>query len=237
MNHFEGAMTNNSKQYLVAATKSWNLELFNEFFGDQNNWHLVTTLEEFEQIDLQALEPEFIFFPHWSWIVPEHIVQNYTCVCFHMTDLPFGRGGSPLQNLISRGFKETKLSVLKMSAKLDEGPIFFKLPVSLEGNAEEIYRTVSRLSFEAMLKLVQQPMQPQAQTGEPTYFKRRKPAESQITDFSTTEKIYDHIRMLDAEGYPPAYIEVNDTRFEFSNAQKIGDELIAKVKVVKKDAK
>ena len=32
----------------------------------------------------------------------QEIHENYKCIIFHMTDLPFGRGGSPLQNLISR---------------------------------------------------------------------------------------------------------------------------------------
>ena len=41
-----------------------------------------------------------IFIPHWSFIIPKEIYQNFECILFHMTDLPFGRGGSPLQNLI-----------------------------------------------------------------------------------------------------------------------------------------
>jgi len=43
-----------------------------------------------------------------------------------MTDLPFGRGGSPLQNLIVRGFTHTKLSALRVEKGLDTGDIYLK---------------------------------------------------------------------------------------------------------------
>lgn len=62
---------------------------------------------------LELLLPKFIFFPHWSWLIPEDIHTRFECVVFHMTDLPYGRGGSPLQNLIVRGHKETKLTALR----------------------------------------------------------------------------------------------------------------------------
>ncbi len=49
---------------------------------------------------------------------------NFNCVVFHMTDLPFGRGGSPLQNLISRGIYKTKISAIKVVKEIDAGPIY-----------------------------------------------------------------------------------------------------------------
>ena len=52
--------------------------------------------------------PKYIFFPHWSKKVDTKIVNNYECVCFHETDLPYGRGGSPIQNLILRNQKMIK---------------------------------------------------------------------------------------------------------------------------------
>ena len=43
-----------------------------------------------------------------------------------MTDLPFGRGGSPLQNLLLRDIEKTKISLIKMNNKLDQGDIVQK---------------------------------------------------------------------------------------------------------------
>ncbi len=38
----------------------------------------------------------------------------------HMTDVPYGRGGSPLQNLIARGHTSTKLTAMRMTAEVDK---------------------------------------------------------------------------------------------------------------------
>ena len=37
-----------------------------------------------------------------------------------MTDLPYGRGGSPLQNLIIRGFESTKISAIEFKMELTQ---------------------------------------------------------------------------------------------------------------------
>ena len=58
---------------------------------------------------------------------------------FHITDLPYGRGGSPLQNLIERGYSSTKLTALRCTADLDAGPIYSQEVLNLAGTAEEIF--------------------------------------------------------------------------------------------------
>ena len=45
---------------------------------------------------------------------------------------------------------------------------------------------------------------------------------------------YDHIRMLDHEGYPKAYIDFNGMRIIFDNAKISSKELTAKIKIIPK---
>ena len=57
---------------------------------------------------LSELNPAYIFFPHWRWIIPEEIFSKYKCIGFHTSNLPHGRGGSPIQNqIIERIYKTT----------------------------------------------------------------------------------------------------------------------------------
>ena len=49
---------------------------------------------------VRKIDPDFIMFPHWSYLVPEKIVNDFKCICFHSSPLPYGRGGSPIQNMI-----------------------------------------------------------------------------------------------------------------------------------------
>ena len=59
-------------------------------------------------------------------MIPSKIYQKFETIIFHMTDVPFGRGGSPLQNLIIRGYKISKLSAIKCTKKIDGGPVYLK---------------------------------------------------------------------------------------------------------------
>ena len=53
------------------------------------------------------------------------------------------------------------------------------------------------------------------QEGEPVLFSRRKPAQSNLASCPEGDlsSWYDQIRMLDAEGYPHAFLEIHGMRF------------------------
>ena len=89
-------------KYLIATIKSWNIHNYNKLKETHHDceFMMVNSKEELTVSLLEEFKPKYIFFPHWSWIIPEEIYNNYNCVVFHSTDLPFGRGGSPLQTLI-----------------------------------------------------------------------------------------------------------------------------------------
>lgn len=224
-------MENNN--YLVATLKNWNIKMFNEVIKHYNgNWHLITDSSDLNLANIKKINPKYIFFPHWSDIVPIEILNESTCVCFHETDLPYGRGGSPIQNLISSGHKETVITALKMTEKLDSGNIYLKTPLSLEGLAEEIFLRAAYIVADMIKIIIEDNPTPIEQIGEPTFFKRRKPFESKINkDIISLRKLFNHIRMLDAETYPKAFIEYGSFRFELSRPALKTDEIIADVRI------
>ena len=110
-------------RYVVATIKPWMLMEYEKRVGAfSGNWTLLNQPTELTLQQLDEISPRYIFFPHWSWRVSEEILDKFECVCFHMTDVPFGRGGSPLQNLILGGHAKTKISALRMTRKMDAGP-------------------------------------------------------------------------------------------------------------------
>jgi len=152
-----------------------------------------------------------------------------------MTDVPFGRGGSPLQNLIVRGHRRTKLTALRMVEDFDAGPVYFKEELCLEGNAEEIYIRASYLSAEMIHRIILEHPKPQPQTGESVIFKRREPQESRIPELPSLQGLYDFIRMLDAEGYPRAFIKHSGFCYEFTRAAYYDGKIVADVTITPMD--
>ena len=180
---------------------------------------------------LLAERPSHVFFPHWSWIIPEAVHARFECVIFHMSDVPFGRGGSPLQNLIARGIYDTQLSALRCSDVLDGGPVYLKRPLSLHGSAEEIFVRAAHLMEGMVAEIVVGRVVPVAQVGEATVFARRRPQDGDIAPLATLEKVHDHIRMLDAEGYPPAFLRSGTLRLEFARSRLAHDHVDADVRI------
>jgi len=191
-------------------------------------WLLVTDPATLNATLIHALQPRYVFFPHWSWAVPDDVLAAAECVCFHMTGVPYGRGGSPLQNLIARGHSETKLSALCMVPELDAGPVYMKRDLSLEGSAHEIFERCARLTFDMIDEIVVEQPQPVPQSGTSMTFTRRRPEESRLPQSGSPQVVYDHIRMLDAEGYPQAFLDYGDFRVDFRDACFNGDTVDAR---------
>lgn len=215
--------------YIVAGCKQWNRHDFDALAHScPGRWLYVSNEEELGKVCSRE-SPRYIFFLHWNWRVPANIWERFDCVCFHMTDVPYGRGGSPLQNLIVAGHDHTVVSALQMVEEMDAGPVYAKRPMSLAGRAEEIYARAGAICVEIIRWMISAEPQPQPQQGEPVLFKRRNPAQSKLPTDCAMGAIYDHIRMLDAPGYPPAFVEHGIFRIEFSNAQISDGEVVARV--------
>jgi methionyl-tRNA formyltransferase len=217
--------------YLIVSQHQRHESLFSRLQQTlTGKWRLISDPAEFTFEYLSSIKPDYIFLPHWSHNIPSQITDNFACVMFHMTDLPFGRGGSPLQNLIVRGFKETQLCAFRCCKQLDAGPIYSKLSLSLSGSAEEIFTRADNLVSQLIFDIIQRGLQPLAQTGEVTEFKRRTPDQSNLSQLTALSDIYDYIRMLDAEGYPNAFLDMGLFTLTFSQANLLllanGDEEI-----------
>ena len=222
-----------NKTYIVAGCRPWNKwaveKMQRKFDGAVVS---VSTPEELIEAINNTQNIRYVFFFHWSHIVSETITSHHECVCFHMTDVPFGRGGSPLQNLIVRGERKTKLTALRMVSEVDAGPVYMKRDLSLEGSsAEEVYMRADALSCKMAIDIISNEPSPEEQTGPITSFKRRQPEESRIPVEGSLLAVHDFIRMLDAEGYPHAYLELGELRLEFSRSSLYHDKIQAEVTI------
>lgn len=207
---------------IFAGSKPWSRAGFEEAKEHLSGFQcsFVATPEELETeiSSLQSVATR-VFVLHWNWIIPKEVLDQAVFVCFHMTDLPFGRGGSPLQNLITAGFSETKLTAFLMDAEIDTGPVVMKSDLSLKGSAAEIYLRQTRLSYSMAKFIAANTILPRPQEGEVVKFRRRSPAMSNISDARSASELFDRIRMVDAATYPRAFIEEGGYQVEFSDAK------------------
>lgn len=156
-----------------------------------------------------------ILFIGWSWIVPEETIKSNLCICMHPSPLPKYRGGSPIQHQIINGEKDTSITLFIMDDEIDHGPIIWQEPISLSGNLNKVLNRITQISTEAIQETLLRFHRQNGLDGieqehhHATYFKRRKPEESEIKveDFLnfSAEELYNKIRALQ-DPYPNAFI-------------------------------
>ena len=181
------------------------------------------------------IKPDFIMFPHWSYIVPKKIVNNFNCICFHSSPLPYGRGGSPIQNMIKRGHQNTEVCSLLMEEGLDTGPIYLRSKVKLSGSLNEILLRIYE-AIASQIKIIKyKNIVPKIQTGKEYIFKRLNSKDNQVNFKDSIEKIYDQIRMLDSSIYPNAFLGSGNYFIDFKNASfRDRGSLVAEVVIKRK---
>ena len=227
---------------IVATVKEWNIKNYFDLknrFLDQYNFILISDKDELSAEQIKEISPKYIFFPHWSWMIPKEIYDVYECIVFHMTDLPFGRGGSPFQNLIIQEIYNTKISALKVDSGIDTGDIYLKENFNISnGSAEENFIQLSHVIFTKMIpEILEGNIEPSKQEGEGTSFQRRRPEDSDICTIKekSISKLFDFIRMLDAEGYPKANLKLDGVKFEFSEVHLKNNKLVGRFEVAENE--
>lgn len=210
--------------YLICAYRDYAVRLYKKL-AKKYDIVLLSDPKKLTFEYVKKINPKIIFFPDWSWIIPENIINSFMCVCFHESNLPKFRGGSPIQNQIIRGIEKTKSTAFIMSKGLDEGDILLQKDLSLRGSLEEIFDRMIKNDYDMAVKIINGKYRRRKQSGKPTVFKRRRPEESELRHLNYDNKyLYNFIRML-SDPYPNAFLRVGRRRIIFKSAKYNGRKL------------
>ena len=208
----------------------WSNILYEQLKADKDvEW---TRLSETYEV-ITEVNPDWVFFFHWSDIVPKEIYEQYRCVVIHTSNLPDGKGGSPLQNQISDGIMKSRINALAMVEELDSGPIYCSEEITLQGNIFDVWVCIANVAKSLIQKCISEDISPVDQYEGGKKYKRRR---DNILPTGSEKELYDlyrFIQMLDGEGYPNANLKVGDFVFSFSRAKHYDQELLCDVRIRK----
>jgi len=104
---------------------------------------------------IRDLRPDLIVVIAYGKIIPPEIldIPTYGCVNVHASLLPKYRGASCLNAPILNGDKETGVTIMKMDAGLDTGPILRQAKIQLNGRETlaDVHDKLSALGAEILL--------------------------------------------------------------------------------------
>jgi len=228
-------MWKNDKKFAIACSKKWFFESKEFNFLRRNFKFLVINNKKKLNLDeLKKKHIKIIFFPHWSYKVPSKIFNNFKCINFHTSPLPYGRGGSPIQNLILRKIKNAPVCALLMNGSLDGGPIYAKKIISLNGNLEDIFKRISNAIYKLILNILEKNLTPTEQKGPVKKFKRLNYKLNKLKKNLKFNDVYDSIRMLDHKEYRPSYLQLKNFSIHFRKVKKIKNKIICEAEIKKK---
>jgi methionyl-tRNA formyltransferase len=104
--------------------------------------------------NIRALAPDLIVVIAYGKIIPQEIldIPTYGCINVHASLLPKYRGAACLNAPILNGDKETGVTIMKMEAGLDTGPILKQAVMSLTGKETlaDVHDYLSNLGAELL---------------------------------------------------------------------------------------
>lgn len=141
---------------------------------------------------------------------------NIHNLVIHASDLPKGKGWSPLTWQILNGSKSIPVVIFEAENKIDNGIIYNKEIILLNGT--EMINEIRLKLFEAIKKLIISfvKVYPNnlgiVQIGKPTFHKRRTKKDSELDINDSLKSQFDLLRVVDNERYP-AYFVYNDKKY------------------------
>jgi len=203
--------------------RDWAREIYRDLekkFGNDEKLNFqfihINSKEEYSEDFIHNENPDLILWYGWSWIIPSSITENFFSVMLHPSPLPKYRGGSPIQNQIINGEKESAVTLFKIDEGMDTGDIIAQKSFSLSGELNDVFRKIISIGIELSTQMIKNfnmlNLSPQ-NNSKSTSFKRRKPNQSEIkiSDFEnyTAEKLYNKIRALQ-NPYPNSFVLCKD---------------------------
>lgn len=152
---------------------------------------------------------DFVFCLGCSQLISTNIrAKNRHTLVVHESALPKGRGWSPLTWQILEGTQTIPITLLEAEEKVDSGSIYLQKTLKFDGTelVDELRAMQAKASVDLCLEFVEHyPDIVEAgysQQGEPSYYARRRPADSQLDPDKTIREQFNLLRVVDNIRYP-----------------------------------
>lgn len=110
------------------------------------------------QAELAALAPDLMVVVAYGLILPQAVldIPRLGCINSHASLLPRWRGAAPIQRAVQAGDAESGVTVMRMEAGLDTGPMLLKVgtPISAQDTGGSLHDRLASLGPVAVLQAV-----------------------------------------------------------------------------------
>jgi hypothetical protein len=170
--------------------------------------------------DKEDLRPgDFCFYLSCGQIVPVNILAQFRHnLVVHESDLPKGKGWSPLTWQILEGKKSIPVTLCEALEKVDRGVIYAQEWMEFKGH--ELINELREAQAKVTIKLCKRFVdgypqilgEAREQVGEESFYPRRRAMDSKIDPAQSIDAQFDLLRVVDNQWYP-AFFDLNGWRY------------------------
>lgn len=110
------------------------------------------------QAELAALKPDLMVVVAYGLILPQVVldIPRLGCINSHASLLPRWRGAAPIQRAVEAGDAESGVTVMRMEAGLDTGPMLLKVvtPISAEDTGGTLHDRLAEMGPPAVVQAI-----------------------------------------------------------------------------------
>ena len=110
------------------------------------------------QAELAALQPDLLVVVAYGLILPQAVldIPRLGCINSHASLLPRWRGAAPIQRAVEAGDSESGVTVMRMEAGLDTGPMLLKVttPITAEDTGGSLHDRLAELGPPAVIQAI-----------------------------------------------------------------------------------
>ena len=147
---------------------------------------------------------------------PGILARNQRNLVVHASDLPRGRGFSPWTWMTIEGKTDIPVCLLEAAEAVDSGPVVFRDSMRFEGHEllDELRAALGAKTIELCRCFLDAETPPAGlpQEGEPSWYGRRRPADSAVDPMRPIAEQFDLLRTVDNERYP-AFFDFRGHRY------------------------
>ena len=156
---------------------------------------------------------DYVFVLGYTKILPKIFIErNKLVIIIHESNLPKGKGFSPLQWQILQNKNIIKVNLIKLEPKVDSGDII--LTDYLKLNGSELYDEIREKQAEATFQLIEKFLnkkiiQYKKQKGKETFFRKRNADDSKLDINQSLKKSFNLLRICNNEEWPAFFYYKN----------------------------
>jgi len=201
---------------LVDNPRSWFVPFARELQQVLASYGEVAFLNDAREV---TLGNDIAFLLSYEKIVgPEILCRSRSNIVVHASELPKGKGMSPMTWQVLEGRNTIPLTLFEAVEALDAGPVYLRDAVNFKGNEllSEMQELLGKKIVEMCSAFVGQ--WPDIlgrgvpQTGESTFYRRRSPEDSKLDPHKSLAEQFNLLRVVDNDQYP-AFIEWMGRRY------------------------